>query len=402
MTLRIGYLTSQYPAPSHTFIAREVAELRRRGVEVHTFSVRPAGTTVYGSQLDLSTYYLLPIRPILYGRAIAGALWRDPKSFLSTMLLALRHRVPGLKALFLSGAYFAEAMVLAAELRRRQIFHVHNHFANPSATVSLLATRYLGLKWSLTLHAHSETDYPAGNLLGAKLEQCDFAACISHFGRAQAYRHVGPEHWHKLFISRCGLDLQALPEAPEREPREAKRIICVARLAPEKGHAGLLQAFCALSSGSHELVFVGDGPERERLEAEAKALGIANRVIFKGALPEAETLREIAASDVLVLASFMEGIPVALMEAMALRVPVVAPNLAGIPELVTNGYNGELFAPADWSGLASAIDRVLASSNLRQQYAKAGYETIEGRHDIKKAIIPLLVNLQNSYLQSRQ
>jgi glycosyltransferase involved in cell wall biosynthesis len=398
--LRIGYLTSQYPAPSHTFIAREVAELRRRGFDVQTFSVRPAGQTVYGPQVDLSTYYILPVRPVLYLSALSSMLTRDPAAFFRTLALAFKHRVPGVKALLLAGAYFVEAMVLAAELRRRGIEHVHNHFANPSATVSMLATRYLGIRWSLTLHAHSETDYPSGNLLGAKLELCDFAACVSNFGRAQACRQVGPEHWHKLFISRCGLDLSTLPDVPVREETPGKRIICVARLSPEKGHSGLLSAFAKLSHGpqnGHELVLVGDGPERDRLLREVEAFGISERVFFKGALPEQETLREIAASDVVVLASFMEGIPVALMEGMSLGKAVVAPNLAGIPDLIESGYNGELFYPADWDSLRVALEKVLAFSFVRNRYGVSGRKTIEHAYEIGIAVEPLVARFALSH-----
>lgn len=392
--LRIGYLTSQYPAPSHTFIAREVAELRRRGFEVHTFSVRPPGQTIYGPQTDPSTYYLLPVRPRLYAKTLVRMFSRDPAAFVRTAALALKHRVPGLKALLLSGAYFVESMVLASELHRRGITHVHNHFANPSATVSLLASRYLGITWSLTLHAHSETDYPAGVLLGAKLALCDFAACVSNFGRAQAYRVTAPAHWDKLFISRCGIDLNALPTVSQRDESARMRILCVARLAPEKGHLGLLRAFAQLTNNiNYELVLVGDGPERARIEREAKDLAIADRVIVKGALPEAETLQEIAACDVFVLASFMEGIPVALMEAMALKKAVVAPNLAGIPDLIDNGYNGELYSPADWDALTSALEKMLRFPFLRSRYGAAARKTVERQFNIRIAVEPLIARL---------
>jgi glycosyltransferase involved in cell wall biosynthesis len=328
----------------------------------------------------------------MYLKTVLGMMARAPVAFFRTGLLALKHRVPGMKALLLACAYFAESMVLAAELRRRGITHVHNHFANPSATVSMLATRYLGITWSLTLHAHSETDYPAGNLLGAKLELCDFAACVSNFGRAQAYRQVGPEHWHKLFIARCGIDLTALPEVPERKPHDAmKRVICVARLAPEKGHSGLLKAFTQISENNvSELVLVGDGPERARLEREVQALGLSDLVTFKGALPENETLKEISSSDVLVLASFMEGIPVALMEAMALGKAVIAPNLAGIPDLIEHGYNGELFTPADWDSLTAALNKTLGLPFIRTRYGTSGRKTIEYAYDIRVAIEPLI------------
>lgn len=388
--MRIAYLTSQYPAPSHTFIAREVKELRRQGHDIQTFSVRPAGVTERGKQLDPTTFYLLPFRPFLYIAANFNMFAYSPVGYGRTLGLALKHRVPGIKALALAFAYFLESMLLADELNSRGVQHVHNHFANPSATVSMLATRFLGLTWSLTLHGNSETDYPAGNLLGAKLEMCDFAVCISNFGRAQAFRLIDPKHWHKLFISRCGIDLTQLPNVSPRISGAPLRVICVARFAPEKGHSGLLQAFSrARYAANCELVLVGDGPEKSRLKDEAKTLGIANCVIFKGSLPERETLREIALSDVLVLASFMEGLPVVLMEGMALGKPVIAPHIAGIPDMVQDGVNGSLFDPADWDSLTAALETILANRALRDVFSITGRQTIEERFDIRVAVSPL-------------
>lgn len=396
--MRIGYLTSLYPAPSHTFIRREVMAVREHGVDVSTFSVRtptekersaPAEQRAYAE-----TFYLLPMSPTRAARAHVTRLVRDPLGYARTFGLALKHRVPGIKALGLSLAYFIEAMVLADELERQGITHVHNHFANPAATVGYLATRHLGLPWSLTLHGISETDYPAGNLLGAKLQAADFAACVSHFGRAQALRLIPPEHWGKLFIVRCALDLRALPERPQRAAVSGRvRVICVARLSPEKGHVGLLQAFAkAQRNGARdsELILVGDGPERERVVQTITELGIEGSVQLLGHMAEQDTLREVAQSDLLVLASFMEGLPVVLMEALAYGLPVIAPRVAGIPELVEENVHGLLFAPAAWDELAERLQRMLTDAALRKRLGGAGRAKIEQEFEISRAVIPLV------------
>jgi glycosyltransferase involved in cell wall biosynthesis len=393
----IAYVTSQYPAPSHTFIRREVNELRLQGLDIHTFSTRPPSPAQVRSAEDkeayASTYYLLPVNPNKYARAHYDMLRSDPRAYLKTFLLALKHRVPGVKAFFLAIAYFLEAIFLADELKRRRISHVHNHFANPSATVSMLAARFLGLPWSLTLHGHSETDYPAGVLLGAKLEACTFAACVSNFGRAQGYRVVDPKHWHKLFINRCALDLTVLPQAFPHVPGTPFRLISVARLSPEKGHFGLIQAFARARTPDCTLTLVGDGPERTRLEREVEDLGLTQHVIFKGALPESETLHEIAKSDALVLASFIEGLPVVLMEAMALGKPVVAPHLAGIPDMIQDEKNGLLFAPADWEHLAERLQLLFRDEGLRRRLSKAGRSTIKQDFEISRAVKPIAERL---------
>jgi colanic acid/amylovoran biosynthesis glycosyltransferase len=322
-------------------------------------------------------------------------LLRSPAAYLRTFGLALKHRVPGVKALALSVAHFAEAMLLAHELERREITHLHNHFANSGANVGFLASRYLGLPWSLTLHGISETDYPAGVLLGAKLEAATFAACVSHFGRAQAMRTIAPEHWHKLLIVRCALNLANLPPRAARAPGDAVRVVCVGRLSAEKGHVGLLEAFAKARRGLRaELVLVGDGPERERIEQCIARLELGDSVRLVGRLPEAETLQAVAQSDLLVLASFMEGLPVVLMEAMALGLPVIAPRVAGVPELVQENQSGLLFAPANWDELASALQRLLADAALRARFGEVGRAKVRAEFEIGKAVEPLLARFQ--------
>ena len=393
--MRIAYLVSQYPAPSHTFIRREVDALRARGLDIHTFSVRTPGEAERGAVEDRvafeQSFYLLPVDVALLVRSHACALVTKPLAYTRTFRLAMKHRVPGLNALGKALAHFAESIMLASELERRGVDHLHNHFANSGGTVGFLTSRFLGLPWSLTLHGISETDYPAGVLLGAKLEAAVFAACVSHFGRAQAMRTVGSEHWHKLMIVRCALDLRALPVRTTRASSAPPRLICVGRLSPEKGHIGLLEAFArARAQGlAAELVLVGDGPERERIEHKIAELGLHDAVVMRGRLAEAETLAEVAASDALVLASFMEGLPVVLMEAMALGLPVIAPRVAGVPELVEDKRHGLLFAPAAWDELAVCLSTLLQDAALREQMGQAGRDKIAGEFEIGVAVQPL-------------
>lgn len=397
--MRIAYMTSQYPAPSHTFIRREVNELRRRGLDIHTFSVRPPAASILSDSEHLESYrttcYLQPVRASRYAMEHLRGLWFSPVRYCSALVLALHHRTPGLKSLSLSLAYFMEAIVFAMELRRRGVTHVHNHFANPSAIVTYVATHYLGIPFSLTLHGNSETDYPAGLLLGEKLRDASFAACVSYYGRAQACRTISAQHWPKLRIVRCGLDLTRLPlAAPQQDsgPGRSVRIICVARLAEEKGHAGLIQAYAVArrSWPNSELVLVGDGPLRAALERQIDELGLTGCVKFLGALPEEVTLHEIAKSDALVLASFIEGLPVCLMEAMALGKPVIAPRVAGIPEMIQDGHNGLLFSPSDWTGLMFTLRALLKDDKLCARLSAAGRHTIEDDFDIRRAVTPLI------------
>ncbi|HET9630699.1 MAG TPA: glycosyltransferase, partial [Novosphingobium sp.] len=148
------------------------------------------------------------------------------------------------------------------------------------------------------------------------------------------------------------------------------RLISVGRLSPEKGQTCLLEAFAMASRNARAtLTVVGHGPLAADLKARAENLGIADRVRFTGRLGTTETLAEIAAADALVLPSFMEGLPVVLIEALALGRPVIASQVAGIPEAVVHGHNGLLVPPLDVASLAEAMENLIDSPALRRQLA---------------------------------
>ncbi len=388
--VRLAYLTSQYPAASHTFIRREVEALRKLGWSIDTFSVRPPSTNETVSETDKAeadgTFYLLKQSPGALLTAHAATLFSRPGRYLAALRLALDHRAPGLRGLFLGLAHFAESVLLARELKKRATTHLHNHFANSAATVGLLASRLADIRWSFTMHGISEVDYPAGLMLGRKIEAAEFVACVSWFGRAQGMRFVGQDHWDKMQVIRCGLPFDRIPP---KSPAEAsvQTMICVGRLSPEKGQAGLFKALAQLRPRRTglKLRLVGDGPDRASLEAAAKELGVLEAVSFAGRLPEEETLAEIARVDLLVLPSFMEGLPIVLMEAMAIGVPVVASRVAGIPELVEDGETGLLFTPSDWDELASRIDSLIGDEALQARLTMQARAKVASEFDTRKS-----------------
>lgn len=394
--MKVAYLTSQYPATSHTFIRREVEALRRAGVEVSTFSIRePSGE----EQADpenvsafQSTTYILPPRV----SRLWGSHWRcffqHPVRYLLTLREALRHRVPGLFSGFYSLFYFSEAMILANGLDKQQIRHLHNHFANASATVGYLATLYLGIDFSLTLHGISEFDYPAGLLLRTKLQHARFVACVSHFGRAQAMRMTSPQEWSKMVIVRCGIDTTRFAPDADAPENPRPRLLHVGRLSAEKGQAGLIAAFAEVRQRGvdAELRIIGEGPLEAALRQQVLELGLTDHCVFLGRQGEQGVLDELRKADAFVIASFMEGLPVVLMEALACQVPVIAPRVAGIPELVVHDQTGLLFTPGDWSDLGDQIHLLLSDGARRQRLALEGRQRTLRDFDIDVAIRPLL------------
>lgn len=395
MAQKIAYLTSQYPAPSHTFIRREIDGLRRRGLDVQTFSVRrplPQEVLSDRDRQDVAeTFYVFPPTPLRILGALLATFARRPLRFSATFWATVRHRLPGVKNLVWALFYFAEGMLIAQELRKRGVDHLHNHFANAAASVGFAATRYLGIDWSLTLHGISDFDYPHGPLLPEKIAQARFLACVSHFGRAQAMRVSPPEQWCKLIIARCGVDPTTLP-ARKAHDGTRLRLVQVARLSPEKGQMGLIEAFAAAVQRGldAELVIVGDGPDQPRIAAKIAALGMGDRISLPGRKPEIEALAFTASADIFVLSSFMEGLPVVLMEALALGVPVIAPAIAGVPELVEHHVSGLTFPAGSWTELTERILELAADPALRARLAAAGKARVEAEFAIDRAVEPMV------------
>lgn len=265
---------------------------------------------------------------------------------------------------------------------------LHSHFANSGATVAMLAAKLADIPWSMTLHGISETDYPAGLLLPDKLGNAAFVAIASRFMLAQAMRITHPSCWDRFAIVRCGIDISAMPTRRDHEVSADRpvHIVCVGRLSPEKGYSVLIDAVARLAGKGKRLTVdvVGDGPARDDVQLAIREAGLTGSIRLLGAMPEARTLETIAEADMLVLPSFMEGLPVVAMEAMAIGVPVIASRVAGIPELIEDGVTGLTVTPADDAALASAMERLAEDGGLQRKFVAAGKEKVAADHSIGK------------------
>jgi glycosyltransferase involved in cell wall biosynthesis len=255
--------------------------------------------------------------------------------------------------------------------------------------VGLLACRLLNLSWSVTLHGTADLDYPSRLLIPKKVEAARFIVCVSDYGRAQALRIVQPPLWNKFRVVRCGVSLSAFPE---RIPHTGRmRIVSVGRLSPEKGQLGLLEAFSGLVKRGLdvELRIIGDGPLHAELQNRLQADGLADRCVLVGRRSEPEVAVELASADVFALSSFMEGLPVALMEALAMRLGVIAPSVAGIPELVEHERTGLLFTAGRWDQLEEGLARLISDPALRSRLGEAGRARVQAEFEIDTAVEPL-------------
>jgi len=383
----VAYLVNQYPKVSHTFIRREIQALEQEEVSVTRFALRGWDADVT-DEADLQekarTQYVLEGGALPLARAIAAALLRSPVRLARAFMLALRmaRRAPRPWPYHL--IYLAEAAWLCQRLRAAALTHLHAHFGTNAAEVAMLVRELGGPPYSFTVHGPEEFDAPASLHLSAKIERAEFVVAISSFGRSQLYRWIPADQWPKVRVVHCGVDA-AFHSAPASVPASAARLVCVGRLCEQKGQLLLLDAVAIVVARGRalELVLAGDGEMRETIERKIDALGLRDRVRITGWINGEQVRAEILASRALVLPSFAEGLPVVIMEAMALRRPVLATFIAGNAELVRPGVDGWLVPAGDVQALADAIETCLETPlPILARMGDDAHDRVVSRHSI--------------------
>ncbi len=384
--MRIAYLVNQYPRTSHSFIRREIQALEGRGVEVLRFSLRPPNEELAteADRLELEkTRVVLGAGVLAHVGAVLAAALRRPAAFARAAGLAVKLGARSERGLLRHGAYLAEACVLEGWLSRAGAQHVHAHFGTNSATVALLCRTLGGPTYSFTVHGPEEFDKPEFLGLGEKIRQAAFVVAISSFGLSQLFRWARHEDWPKLAVVRCGLGADLLRATPTPVP-PAPRLVCVARLSEQKGHLLLVEAAAKLAGEGveFELLLAGEGPMRPEIEAAIARHGLGDRIRLAGVMGADQVREAIVGSRALVLPSFAEGLPVVVMEALALGRPVVTTAIAGIPELVQSGVTGWLVPAGSVDALVIAMREALEASPARlADMGRLGMALVAKDHD---------------------
>jgi len=385
--LRLAYLVSEYPGISHTFIFREIQALRELGHEVHTASIRrPAHLekmTPAEKEEAAATLYIKDTSLWQVIRTHWRLFWRRPWPYLQMLAASRRYSRRGPRNLLKCLAYFAEAGILLEWLQVRDIHHVHVHFGNPAGTVALIASVYGTMDYSLSIHGPDIFYDVTLELLPDKIRQSRFTRAISFYCQSQLMRLVPYEDWSRLAVVRCGVDLEVFQPRPEPGNR-APEILCVGRLVPAKGQHILVEAVGRLHAAGlpFHLTLVGDGPDMASLQALVRQLALDGRVTFVGAVGQGQVLDYYDQADIFVLASFAEGVPVVLMEAMAKEIPCVATHITGIPELIDHGKDGLLVSPGHVEALAEALRRLLQDGALRQRLGANGRRKVAAHYNL--------------------
>ncbi|WP_375257158.1 glycosyltransferase family 4 protein [Citreimonas sp.] len=379
---RALWLMNQYPKLSHTFIAREIAAMERLGWQIDRVAIR--GTPPDEDHPTLAAEAARTHRVLGQGALhlltdlLAEAV-RAPGAAWSAARAAWRMGARSERGRLVHLVYLAEAAHVARRCRATGAHHIHAHFGTNPAAVALLAARLSGLTYSFTAHGPEEFDAPRALSLDDKLSGAAFAVAISHFGTSQL-RRWAPEA--RIAVVRCGLDLAGFDGAASAPP-DAPVLVCVGRLSEQKGHLVLMEAAARVAARvpGFRLVLVGDGPLRPSIEARITALGLGATVTLAGWADEAAVRDHVCAARALVLASFAEGLPVVIMEAFALRRPVVTTWVAGIPELVDDTC-GWRVAAGDVEGLADAmVSAVTAPRDRLLAMGRSGRARVEAMHD---------------------
>lgn len=389
--MQIAYFINQYPKVSHSFIRREIQALEALNLKVLRFALRKTNLDELVDELDHHelnrTHYILSASVPEILLAMGSCLLSRPGAFGKTLLTALKLGLKSDRGVFRHLIYFVEACLLLAQLKKANVEHVHAHFGTNSTMVVMLTKLLGGPDYSFTVHGPEEFDKPEFIHLAEKIHNSRFVVAISSYGRSQLFRWIPAEEWHKVKVVHCGLDAAFIDNKLKKIPASNRQLLCVGRLCEQKGQLLLLDAMKQLKDEgvSCKLILAGDGPMREDIEHWIAEYKLNNEVEITGWISSDKVKSLLIESRGMVLASFAEGLPVVIMEALALGRPVISTYVAGIPELIQQGKNGWLVPPGDVDSLKRAIQELL-NTNVSELAAMGqnGIGAIIAQHDIGK------------------
>jgi colanic acid/amylovoran biosynthesis glycosyltransferase len=388
---RLAYVVSRFPRLTETFILQEVLAMGALGWPVELFALRhelAAMVHPAARQIEPSVHFPSP------RRALAGNLRlmaKRPEMWARLLAVTAtgNTRSPGFLAKSL--LVFPIAVSWANQMQALGVRHVHAHFGSYPALAALIAAGLMEIGFSFTAHAH---DLFADNaMLAEKARRAKFVVAISEFNRNRLSSLVSADAARRLRVIHCGVDTQALAFNPWRRPNARRHaILSVAALREYKGLVHLIRACALLRQTAPEEQFicriVGEGPERSALEQQVRILGLEDSVQLMGARDELVVRDLLEHADTFVMPSivarngYMDGIPVALMEAMARGVPVIASQLSGIPELVSDGENGLLVSPGQDEAIRDAILRCWRDPAAAAQRAVRARALVEREYNV--------------------
>ena len=386
--MRLAYLVSQYPAINHTYILREIRTLRAIGFDIDVISVRPPDrppSKLSAEELEelRETYTVMTAGSSAILAAHVLTFLRRPLAYLTGLWEAVRLSGADPRKAISNIIYFGEAVVVGNRLMRLGLHHLHCHYAS---TLALFVARIFPVTYSVTIHGSAEFDNVGGSYLAQKVAGARFVCAISFYGRSQLMRASQPRYWDKLEVNPLGVDCARFLPPPPRGDQSPFEVLCVGTLTSAKGLPVLINAVDRLvrQGRSIRLRLVGGGPDRQDLESAVATRGLQGRVTLEGNCNQDRVQGFYRTADLFALASFAEGIPVALMEAMAMELPCVATWITGIPELIRHGIDGWLVPPGDEEQLADAIAKLMDDPELRRKLGRSARIRVQEKYDLER------------------
>ena len=389
----MAYLVSRYPTLSMIFVLREVLALRALGFRIETASInppdRPPEQLTADERNEAAHTYCVKRHGIPGAlSAHARTLLTRPGGYLCGLARVFRLAGFSLPRLFLQAMYFTEALMVGQWMRRIGQSHLHVHLASQAASVGLYIPAIFAYGFSLTVHGPDEFYDAHGQSLSQKIAAADFIVCISSFTRSQLMNLSPYRHWAKFHVVPLGVNPHLFVPSTKKAAPDIFEILCVGRLTPAKGQHLLIDAVDRLTrQGKHvRLRLVGSGPDEVSLRECAARRAAPETVLFEGAVNQDRIRTFYAGADAFCLPSFAEGLPVVLMEAMAMEIPTVSTSITGIPELIRTEVDGLLVPASDVVALTEALARLIDDEPLRRRLGTSGRQRVLDHYDLSQNV----------------
>jgi len=386
--MTIGYLINTYPMTSQTFIYREILALEAAGVDIARYSIRrwPERLVDAASEEERGkTRYILSGRSRYILIDFLSELLSNPlgvmRSILSLLLLIRNSGGDVVRNV----AYFLEAATLKRWVEQDGVRHIHAHFSTNSATVAYLCRRMGGPPYSFTAHGLEEFDNAGTTSLTEKVANARFVVAITHFCRAQLARAAGMEHWDKIHVVRCGIDVGEFTPSPAPLVNDAT-FVCVGRLCLAKAQTLLVDA-ARIVADKHpqvRILLIGDGETRADVEARIHKHGLQQEITLLGWRSNAEVRDFMTSARALLATSIAEGLPLVIIESLALARPVITTFVAGIPELVDEDCGWIVPAGSVEDIAAAMIDAIETPVDKLARMGNEGRTRVMAQHDVGK------------------
>ncbi|MBU1661055.1 MAG: glycosyltransferase family 4 protein [Chloroflexi bacterium] len=395
MRAKIAYLVSRFPHLPETFILREMNELERQGWQIVLYPLIQQRQSVIHAEAEkwIRQARYSPFLSLEIAKANLRTMLRKPKSYFVTWARVIRENLVDLDFLARAVILFPKAVFMAARMQSEGIEHIHAHYATHPALVAWIIHQFTGISYSVTVHAHDI--FVCQAMLKTKLDNAAFVVAISEYNRRYLEEQVNPRIGEKTHIVHCGIDTSQYRLAEQKPvPGDPFEILNIGSLQPYKGQIYLLQACVHLRDWGipFHCRIIGEGNERSKLERFIADNDLHGQVELLGPQPQESVTQLLSTVHCYVQPSVvtdydkMEGIPVALMEAMASRLPVIATDLSGIPELVHPGQTGLLVPPKDATAVANAIRSLYDSPENYKQMATMGRQVVHRDFEIRKNV----------------